>query len=564
MFLEPAPSWNGTYRMVERGFRSRRNALLSAEVNAFPDEATGRTWYLHAIGRHLLLIAAVVALGVWAAYEYSDRQEPRYEAAADLLISPLPSGDSTFLGIDVVRDTLDGDAAATVARFAASAAVAERATRTLNIGDARNDILQQVDVQPRSPSNTVTIVGKDRSPERAARIANAFADAVIAHRNAQFQRDVKRVVRTLSAQLAALPAADREATAEGRALQDRLADLRPFVGDPDPTIRISAKAAPPGAPVWPRPRLAMAIAGLAALFLGIAAAIAFELVNPLVRREEDLTREHALPVLARVPPMSHGLLRDFLSGKRSLPPNVVDAFRTLRVTLAASQPDGRIPATILVTGPTGDVEKASVAVALASSIALAGPRVILVDADFRNGHVSAAIRDRPSSGGAGPLLAGVGDPEELLVREVPGHRGGLGVIVSTREDAEFFDYLDPERVASALEKLREHTDVVVFTSASLSEGPETFAVAKNAEAVIVAVRLRRMTRKRIAELRAAFSALRLIPDGFVVVKRGLRAAKRYGSAERVAPSARIAHEQPQRLTATHELDRDAKARERLG
>ena len=532
-------------------------------MNAFPNDAGGASWYVRAVTRHVLLVAAVVVLAVLTARAYSDRQEPRYDAAADLLLSPLPSGDSTFLGIDVIRETIDGDAVVTAARFVTSAPVVERAALRVGRAETRTELLDRVEVEPRSPSNTVTIVGRDRSPEGAAAIANAFADAVIAERRAQFQADLRRVVRRTAARLRALPVDARESTQQGRALQDRLANLNPFVGEPDPTIRISARAAPPEEPAWPRPRLAMVVAGLVGLLFGITAAIAYELVNPYVRREEDLTREYGFPVIGRVSPLGPRSVRDHLTGRRSLRQRSLDAYRTLRAALVASHPDGRMPETIAVTAPRGDAERASVALALASTIALSGQRVLLVDADFREGHLSSAIEDRPAHGGLGRLLAGIGDLDDVLVRDVPGHDGRLGVLVSTEDDRDLTDYFDAQSIAAAVEKMREHADVVVFATASLAEAPEAFAVARSAETVLVAVRLGQVRRKRLRELRDTLAALRISPAGVVVVRRRRRLLDRTSPGDEKPRSPHPRPGAPRRPAAREDARRHSEERGRV-
>ena len=519
-------------------------------MNAFPDEATGRTWYARAVVRHLVFVLVLIGLAVWAAREYSDRQQPRYEAAADLLVSPINSGDSTFLGIDVLRETVDGDVVVTAARYATSSGVLDRVGRRIDAQD-RGQLADRIDVQPRSPSNTVTIIGEGDSPEEAALLANSVAEAVVAERREQFRRDVARIVETLERDLKTLPAEEREATHQGRTLQDRLAHLRPLVGEADPTIRISARAAPPEAPVWPRPKLAMAVAGLGALLIGMAVAIAFDLAHPSVRREDDITRDYSLPVLGHVPPLRTASLRSYLAGERALPASAVDAFRRLRAVLAASREDGRLPETVLVTGPTGDEERTPVAVALASSVALAGFRVILVDADLRRARLSSALATHRSGPGVAALFCEHGDFNNLLVHEIPRHHGRFGVVVSTPDDQTAVDSLSPEAVREAIAKLREHADVVIFIGPPPTEGGEAIAVAKHA-AVVVTARMNRVHRKAVRELRDVFGAARVVPAGFVVVRR-LRARLPAISAPPYAEKAGVT---PERTRHGHERRSD--------
>ena len=121
-------------------------------------------------------------------------------------------------------------------------------------------------------------------------------------------------------------------------------------------------------------------------------------LDPRLRREEQLRELYSLPILARVPKEKRA--PTFTLGKRrfgigprererrALPPGelsaaTLESYRTLRTMLAAQRRDDGNSRSILVTGPSPSEGKTTTAINLASSLALAGNRVILIEADFR-------------------------------------------------------------------------------------------------------------------------------------------------------------------------------------
>jgi capsular exopolysaccharide synthesis family protein len=500
-------------------------------VNAFAEERQGGARYLEALREHWLLVVSLIVVAVGAAAAYSFTAAERYEAGADLLVAPVPADDDTFIGFSLLRESDQSRSVLTAARLIETPQVADGVRRQLGLQASREKILGDVEVRPQEQSNIVTVVAQGATAERAAALANGFVEVTIERRTARFQTELRSVLDRLSAQLEAIPA-DQRGSAEAVALQRRLGELSALVGAPDPTLQLASRAVAPASSVWPRPVLSIAVAFLAALLLGTGAAVAFELLNPQIKREEELLLDHRLPILARVPRMRRKTVRSYLLGREPLPGDVREAFRTLRATLAASGREGGFPQTVLVTSAVPGEGKTMTAVNLAVTLSLAGMRVVLVDGDLRRPMVGTVFRVPAGRSGFVSLLHGEVSFEQALL-EAPGHGDRLQLLLSNPDHGFLVDLLRRDQIERVLAELKLHADVVVVDSPPLTEVADALTLADAVEAVVVSVRLGRTRRDKLGELRRMLGQLGVTPLGFVVITRSRprRSGYYYGAPE---------------------------------
>jgi capsular polysaccharide biosynthesis protein len=216
--------------------------------------------WLDRVHRRLPVVVAiaVVAAGVAALYSFSAPK--RYEARAELLVSPVAARDTTFEGFGLSR----GDAraaTATVARLVRTPQVAGAVQAQFGRGGS-------VESHPIGGTQLVAVVGRASSRARAAQLANAFADEIVSERTSRFQTALAAAIRRLRARLSS----GRASPNERRALERRAAVLTGLVATRDPTIEVASHAVAPGHAVWPRPWLVIPVAVLGALLLAAGAA----------------------------------------------------------------------------------------------------------------------------------------------------------------------------------------------------------------------------------------------------------------------------------------------------
>jgi Mrp family chromosome partitioning ATPase len=488
--------------------------------------AEGRLHYWHAFRTHALLIAGITALAVGAALVVIFSATKQYSTSAALQVQPMPAyGTDPFQGFLIFRQPADGSSPAV---GAASIFGTPRYTEVVRarLGKAGSGV--ELSATPQSQADMITLGATAPTPRLAARAANTYAAVALKERKLLFRRELRQRIGQIQLQIAQIPAAERTQNPVYQSLAAQVGALRGFVGAADPTIREVTRARVPLVASWPRPKQTLVIAFVIGLLLGIAAAIALELVNPRFTREDDLIVENRLPVLARMPRLPRRLAAAYANGEGSLPPAAWKSYRTLRAVLATAGGDGnRFPRSILVTGGGPGDGKTFTAVNLAIALSSSGLRVTLIDADIPRPTVATMFGIRSRRDGFSRLLR---NPEAEDVKPVraPGH-DRLNLLLSAPEQISQLHLYSAGRLERVLARLQKNCDIVVIDSPPLPEVVETLALADVAEAVVICARIGHTRRDKVAELRNLLARRGVTPLGFFVTTRErMRATAQYG------------------------------------
>src|SRR5215218_3443309 len=243
---------------------------LNQPLTPHPDRR-GVVRYLQAFRRHwpLVLLLVIVTVSVTAAITLT--KPKTYEASADLSIYPQSSTDPNFQGTQVFKDSLDGSSPVVAAARAMNTRdIRERTRRRL---DGASNV--SLSAAPLSQVNIVSAKATARSAELAARAADTFARVFARQRTKLFHKDIATLLEGQQALIAQIPA-DQRNTNNPTYLQyqTRIATLRGYLSQPDPSVLPTAPAEVPSSPAAPRPKLSIAVAFLAALLLGCGVAVA--------------------------------------------------------------------------------------------------------------------------------------------------------------------------------------------------------------------------------------------------------------------------------------------------
>jgi uncharacterized protein involved in exopolysaccharide biosynthesis len=191
-----------------------------------------------------LTLVTLTAAGAAAAAGYAVTAPKQYRATAQLLVTPVPANDPTYVGLDLLRSGGKRTAAASAAALLRSPQVADAVRAQLGLTRSRDSLLDAVDPQVVDDSDVVAITVEDTSATGAAQLANAFADALVAQRTASFQSQLATTIRRNEDLLRTTKGAGADE------LRRRLSVLRGLQGQPDPTLRSAGQASAPAEAAW--------------------------------------------------------------------------------------------------------------------------------------------------------------------------------------------------------------------------------------------------------------------------------------------------------------------------
>jgi capsular exopolysaccharide synthesis family protein len=482
-------------------------------------EQQGLQRYVNTIRERWKLIVAMTLLTTAAAVAYVVLAPKEYTAETDMLVTPAPSNDPATNGLPLIKTSSDPTRdVETAARLIVTRDVAQRVKSTQHLTDSAEKLKNRVTAEPVAQSNIVAIRAIGSSPRAAQRVANGFGDGVIAAQTAQLHAALDKKIANMKAQLQAVPPTARTDTGP-ESLAAQLASLESLRSGDDPTLSVQTRAALPSGASSPKKKLSIIAGVLAGLILGVGGAFALQVLDPRLRREEQLRTLYGLPILGRIPRESRRGGQRALAPER-LSPSTLEAYRTLRATLAASRRDAdraQSPA-VLVTSPSPSEGKTTTAINLASSLALAGNSVILIEADLRRPAIGEALEVNATHG-TGSVLLGMADVQDALV-ETKAYGRYLRLLLADKSGAAsgfMADQLFLPAARTLVQDARRLADYVIVDSPPLSEVIDALPLAQQVDEVLVVVRLGRTQLTKLQNLAELLARHDIEPIGFAVV-----------------------------------------------
>ncbi len=331
----------------------------------------------------MIVVAAVVAVAV--ALALSAAMTPKYRATAQMM-SEDSNLDAAFLGTPLYRTATQDRDVLTGARLVKLAGVAESVKERLGSSRSPAELLDMISVDTRADSNVIEVSAVGSDPTEAAAVADTFVAAFVDQQKTDARALVAEAQTVVRETLSGLSASEA-ASEYGLMLKDKLEQLSIVEHLQSGGFRIVQRAVVPLRPYSPDYVRNGMVALALGLIFGFGLAFAVGYFDRRIKTAEALEKEFGLPVLTYVPDVgrNHGRQSDyknqpaqFLSRQEALS----EPFRMLRANLRYFDLDHRI-ACMLVTSALPQEGKTTTVVNLAFSMALAGERVIIVEADLR-------------------------------------------------------------------------------------------------------------------------------------------------------------------------------------
>ena len=408
--------------------------------------------YVAILRKRWVSILLITALAVACAMTATLLATPTYQANSQVFVS-VSSGGST-------SDLLQGasfsqDRVTSYTAMVTSPRVLIPVIARLGLHTTPDQLAASITAD--SPLNTVLIdiTVTNTSPKMASDVANATAES-------------------LGTQVTALE--------------------KPAGAQPSP-VRVSTlrTATMPTAPATPKAETNLALGLLLGLLLGGALAVLREVLDTKVRSETDVQKVTDVSVIARIgydedAPKHPLIVQSSPHSHRS------EAFRRLRTNLQFLDIADR-PKTIVVTSSLPGEGKTTTAINLAITLADAGSRVALVDADLRRPSI-AEYMGLESEVGLTTVLIGQADLQDAIQ---PWGDRNLHVLTSGEVPPNPSELLGSRSMANLLEQLSSQYDMVLIDTPPLLPVTDAAILAKITGGALVLAAADSLHRQQLAD-----------------------------------------------------------------
>lgn len=229
----------------------------------------------------------------------------------------------------------------------------------------------------------------------------------------------------------------------------------------------------------------------AALFsCGIA--VGLELMDKSVRTSQDIIRHLNVTLLGLIPHTDDEEvdIDRIETAVRDAPESLVaEVFRRIRTSIQYSAPVDR-QKTLLITSPTPEDGKTTVACNLAMAVAQGGRRVLLVDANFRRPRISAVFQKSDAAGLSSILVGDATLESSILATDIP----LLDLLGTGPSPANPVELLGSEKMRVFLAEASGTYDHIVIDAAPVLLASDTLVLSAAVDGVIVVIRANRNSR----------------------------------------------------------------------
>jgi capsular exopolysaccharide synthesis family protein len=396
--------------------------------------------YLGILRRHWILIVAAAILGLLVGGGLSALIKPTYTARTQLFVSMQNSGSVQELQ---QGNTFTQARVQSYVRTIETPIVLQPVIDRLGLRTTPDKLADKVKAEADLNTVLINIAVVDSSADRAAAIAKATAESLIA------------AVDTLE---------------------------KPKTGGNSPVnLSVVTPAVPPDTPTAPSTRKNLALGLFLGLLAGLTAAFLRTALDNKVRGETDLRKTTDAPLLGAIPFDQQAIKSPLLSESAGYGPRA-ESYRQLRTNLQFTNVSGQKTAVLITSSAPGE-GKTTTAINLAITLAQAGQKVCLVDADLRRPMVHEYL-GLENGVGLTTALMGTAQLDGALQ---PWGSGKLVVLTSGQIPPNPSELLGSEEMQDLVTCLRHDFQTVIIDSPPLLPVTDAAVLSQHVDGVTVVV-----------------------------------------------------------------------------
>jgi polysaccharide biosynthesis transport protein len=247
-------------------------------------------------------------------------------------------------------------------------------------------------------------------------------------------------------------------------------------------IRIVDRAETPQRPASPNKTMNLFFAMFGGSLLGIALAFFFEYLDSRIKQPEELKTQLGLPFLGMVPAFNPKETTGPPLIGNGMPNAFSEAFRAIRTNILFSSADAGSK-TVVVTSSGPGEGKSVISANIAMSLAMAGQRVLLIDADMRRPktHELFGITLEP---GLSNMMVGDAKASDTVKRTLTPN---LWLMAAGKNPPNPAELLGSRRFRDFLASLGEHFDWVIIDSPPVMAVTDASVIAHSVSGVVFVV-----------------------------------------------------------------------------
>ena len=473
------------------------------------------------------LLLGMTVLAAVVGYMVSQKQTPVYEATSTLIlgqISQLNILDRTeILNSEVVIQTY--------ADIVRREPILEEVVRKADLKITWQELRKLVSVNPVSGSQLMEIKVEAHSPEEAAKLADLISNQLLIMLSAEeHNKDTVQVfmqnqiddlqisilngkdrIRQIETEIAGTTSTTRKVE-----LQNELTVLRESIiswetnfieltkilqqQNQPAYLTLIGKAEAKSEPIRPNIYLNTIISSVLGFMLALGLIFVLENFDDTYKSFDDISRFENLNVLGAIGTFSG----DHYSEMKItfLEPNspISETYRIIRSKLLRQSTDGKVKS-IVVTSPTPGDGKSVSAINIATALAQASYKTVVVDADMRR-PVIHEFFEVTNEVGLSDLLIDQSIKVSDCLHTTRVNR--LKILTSGQEIQDPSERLASDRMTQIIEELEEKYDVIIIDSPPVLPVADVLDLSNHVDGVLLVVRAGKTKRK---DIKQAFSNL---------------------------------------------------------